>query len=219
MKLSVLNSGSDGNCIIVTDSKGNQIMLDCGIKYESILPKVDLLNLNCICISHYHSDHIKGLSGFKKFYIPTYEPENIENGKLIDTPNWKILPMHVIHNADCYSYLIYSKVDRKKIFYLTDSTTMPKINGADVAIIECNWMASVLEKLSMERIIEQKGYLNHLSDEQVLDYLESAEWEPKVLILSHLSNSGLVNREKLLKKFKNKAENVFLALPQVEVEC
>lgn len=219
MKINVLGSGSDGNCIVVTDSKGNQLMLDCGLRYESILPKIDLLNLNCICISHYHGDHIKGLDGFKKFYIPTFEPNNIQNGKLIDTPNWKILPMFVVHNAECYSYLIYSKTDKKKIFYLTDSTTMPKINSADIAIIETNWQEDILEYRATKNIIEHKGYLNHLSDLQVKAYLENANWKPRVLVLSHLSNSGLVNKDNLLKTFKNKADKVLLAIPNTEIEC
>ena len=54
MKLNVLGSGSSGNCIIVSDSQGNQLMLDCGLRYETILPKIDIQKLNCICISHYH---------------------------------------------------------------------------------------------------------------------------------------------------------------------
>ena len=116
--------------------------------------------------------------------------------------------MYVIHNAECYSYLIYSKVDKKKIFYLTDSTTIPQISGADIAIMEVNWQNEVLETLSLDRIIDNKGYLNHLSDLQVYDYLEKASWKPKVLVLSHLSNSGLIKRDKLLKNFENMCLNL-----------
>lgn len=127
--------------------------------------------------------------------------------------------MYVIHNAECYSYLIYSKVDKKKIFYLTDSTTIPQISGADIAIMEVNWCEEVLDTFAMADIIEHKGYLNHLSDMQVEEYLNKADWRPKVLVLSHLSNSGLVNKEKLLKRFKNNADKVYLALPPLQIEC
>lgn len=54
MIVDVLNSGSDGNCTIITDSANNQIMLDCGINYENIIGKINIPTLNAILVSHFH---------------------------------------------------------------------------------------------------------------------------------------------------------------------
>lgn len=54
MEMNILKSGSSGNCIVLTDIKGNQILLDCGIKYSLIVPHIDFANLNFICMSHCH---------------------------------------------------------------------------------------------------------------------------------------------------------------------
>ena len=54
IKMNILKSGSSGNCIILTDSSNNQIMLDCGIKYSLIVPHIDFNKLDFICMSHFH---------------------------------------------------------------------------------------------------------------------------------------------------------------------
>lgn len=55
MMTNIIHSGSDGNCVVVTDKEENQIILDCGINYELILPYIKIRQLNCVCTSHIHS--------------------------------------------------------------------------------------------------------------------------------------------------------------------
>ena len=52
MKYEIINSGSDGNCIIIN---GN-FMIDCGVSYKRI--KNILKNIKLIFISHIHQDHL-----------------------------------------------------------------------------------------------------------------------------------------------------------------
>lgn len=52
--MKVLGSGSDGNCIILTDNNGNELMLDCGLRYEIIASKCNLQKLNAILCTHHH---------------------------------------------------------------------------------------------------------------------------------------------------------------------
>ena len=144
--------------------------------------------------------------------------ENVEDGKLIDKANWKVLPMRLTHNVECFGFLIYSKIENKKIAYITDTTTIPKLSKVDYLIIEVNWQEDILMKIAENDIVEGKGFLNHLSKEQVLEYLETTGLHPKVLVLSHLSNSGLVDIKTLKESFTNYADNVYLALPNTKVE-
>ncbi|MCI8411027.1 MAG: hypothetical protein HFJ40_00970 [Clostridia bacterium] len=52
MKYKIINSGSDGNCIILND----EIMLDCGVSFKKIEPYYKKIKL--VCISHEHRDHL-----------------------------------------------------------------------------------------------------------------------------------------------------------------
>lgn len=52
MKYNIINSGSDGNCIILND----EIMLDCGVSFKKIEPYYKKIKL--VCISHIHKDHL-----------------------------------------------------------------------------------------------------------------------------------------------------------------
>lgn len=218
MNINIIKSGSSGNCIILTDSNKNQIMLDCGIKYELIMPFVDFNKINFICLTHEHKDHSLSKKQFENFSIDIYSPENVSDGKLIDTTNWKVLPIRLRHNVECFGFLIYNKIENKKIAYITDTTIIPKLNKVDCLIIETNWSEDYLMTVAEKYIIQNKGYLNHLSQEQVTEYLETTNLQPKILVLSHLSNSGLINIKTLNKEFKKYAENVYIALPNTNIE-
>ena len=155
---------------------------------------------------------------FEKFSIDIYSPENISDGKLIDTKNWKVLPMKLTHNVECFGFLIYNKTENKKIAYITDTTTIPRLNKVDALIIEVNWQEDILMDFAEKEVIQNKGYLNHLSKEQVLDYVQTIGWRPKVLVLSHLSNSGLINIKTLRNDFKEYSDNVYVAISGTKIK-
>lgn len=54
MLVRIVNSGSDGNCVIVEDNNKNQILLDCGLSYDIIVQNTNLSMLNAVCLTHYH---------------------------------------------------------------------------------------------------------------------------------------------------------------------
>ena len=51
MKYRIINSGSDGNAIILND----EILLDCGVSFKQLEPYYKKLKL--VCITHVHKDH------------------------------------------------------------------------------------------------------------------------------------------------------------------
>ena len=166
----------------------------------------------------FHKDHSLSMKDFENFSIDIYSPENVSDGKLIDTTNWKILPIKLRHNVECFGFLIYNKIENKKIAYITDTTIIPRLSKVDCLIIETNWSEDYLITVAEKYIIQNKGYLNHLSQEQVAEYLETTNLHPKILVLSHLSNSGLINIKTLKNEFENYAENVYIALPNTNIE-
>ena len=65
MEMSVLASGSSGNCIYVESDRGS-LLIDVGLtckRIELALGSIDrsLKDIDAILITHEHIDHIKGL--------------------------------------------------------------------------------------------------------------------------------------------------------------
>nr|DAT76317.1 MAG TPA: Putative beta-lactamase-like family [Caudoviricetes sp.] len=54
MLMRIINSGSDGNCTILKDGNENELMLDCGLPYETIASNCDLRKLTAVMLSHCH---------------------------------------------------------------------------------------------------------------------------------------------------------------------
>ena len=52
MKYKIINSGSDGNCIMIN----YEILLDCGVTFKKIEPYYKKIKL--VFISHQHRDHL-----------------------------------------------------------------------------------------------------------------------------------------------------------------
>lgn len=90
MKMSVLASGSTGNCIFVESDSGS-ILIDVGLtckRTEIALNKIErsLNDIDAILITHEHSDHIKGLKVIAKRYnIPIFA--NKKTWKAIESKN------------------------------------------------------------------------------------------------------------------------------------
>lgn len=154
MNYKIINSGSDGNCIIIN----NFISLDCGVSWKKLSPYAKKLKL--VFISHIHSDHfqkntIKRLAKERptlRFAIGDYlveklvscgvKKENIdviELNKLYDYKLFKISPIKLYHDVPNYGLRIF--IDDKKILFATDTKTMQgiKAENYDLYLIEGNY--------------------------------------------------------------------------------
>jgi phosphoribosyl 1,2-cyclic phosphodiesterase len=77
VSLTVLASGSKGNCSVVASS-GTRLLIDAGLSCREICRRLALggiapESLHGVLITHEHSDHVSGLYVFaKKFCVPVY---------------------------------------------------------------------------------------------------------------------------------------------------
>jgi phosphoribosyl 1,2-cyclic phosphodiesterase len=78
--VTVLASGSKGNCTIVTTSR-TRIVLDAGLSCREIVKRMRLRgeepeNLDAVLITHEHQDHVQGLSVLaRRWNVPVYATE------------------------------------------------------------------------------------------------------------------------------------------------
>lgn len=218
MRIFIINSGSNGNCSVLADSNGNQILLDCGLPYDKIMQYIDFDKLNFVLLTHIHQDHSKSLKTFQKFCVDCYIPQTIFDGKLIDTSFWKIMPIKLVHNVECYGFLIYSKVDRKKIAYITDTNYIPKLAEIDCLIIDTNYDQEIVDKKLADGMPINLGYRNHLSTQNVKQYLEELPFKVRYLVAFHISNSNLNNIDKIKQELGPFVENLIISAPNTKVE-
>lgn len=160
-----------------------------------------------------NGDHSKSFDKFEKFGFETFSPKNIQDGKIIDLPNWKIMPMKLIHNVECFGFLIFSKIENKKIVYCTDTTYIPQISGdVDLYIIDCNYDEEIVfDKLSRNEQINL-GYRNHCSTQKIYNYFKEKN-KIKKLCPFHISNSSLQDINKIKEILSPITEELIIAEP------
>jgi phosphoribosyl 1,2-cyclic phosphodiesterase len=77
VRVTVLGSGSKGNCTVVSTSR-TRIVLDAGFSCKEIVKRMrfcgeDPENLDAVLISHEHQDHVQGLSVLaRRWNVPVY---------------------------------------------------------------------------------------------------------------------------------------------------
>ena len=77
LRLTVLGSGSKGNCAVVSGPEG-ALLIDAGFSKKETLRRLELAgidpaNIKALIVTHEHSDHIKGLGVVSRgLKVPVY---------------------------------------------------------------------------------------------------------------------------------------------------
>lgn len=218
MKVQIINSGSDGNAYLITDKNNNQLLIECGVKIKTLLLNCDFNSLEGCIISHEHKDHNLSKESLEKYGINVLSDFVI--GKWERTNSFKILPMRSEHNIKCFSFIIYSIAENKKILFATDTKRLdpqtPDIDY-DLALLECNYFEKYMNQL-LSTDDNNVGYKNHMSAENLFKWLNSRHNKPKTLCLIHLSNSGHLGDLDLNKRFKSFSDKFYIARKDLVME-
>lgn len=217
MKVSVLSSGSKGNCTLI-DTKKTKILIDLGVtksyleeKLKEI--KVDPYEISAILITHTHVDHVQGLKVFLKKYHPklyvnkvilSILNETLDNFdyELYETPNIVIEDINITviktsHDAKGSVGFILENND-KTVVYITDTGYInekyfDKLKNHSMYIIESNHDTQMLLNGTYpyylkRRILGDKG---HLSNKDTAFYLSKFIGNnTNTIILAHLSDDN-----------------------------
>lgn len=217
MKISVLSSGSSGNCFYIESDKA-AVLVDAGISAKQINERLnaigrDTSKIRGILVTHEHSDHIKGCDVFaRQMNIPIFATkktietgflcsnenliQTIKNNETFDLGGLKIEASSKFHKAaDPVSFSI---LNGKKISIITDAgyacqNIIDSVSDSDFLCIESNHDVSMLENGPYPYFLKKwiKSDIGHLSNNQAgLCVLEHSKAKLKNIVLSHLSQTN-----------------------------
>jgi len=220
MKISVLSSGSKGNCTYV-ETKNHKILIDIGtssLYVEKALKSIGVepSNIDIVLITHAHIDHVGGLKVFCKKYNPlVYISDKIQkesNLTIINSSNEEdininydisIKSIALSHDVtDIKGYVI--EEDNSSMVYITDTGYISEkmfkyITNKNLYVFESNHDIEMLMNNpkyphhTKIRILSDKGHLSNKDSSYYLSKLIGDN--TKQVILAHLSEQN--NTEEL----------------------
>jgi phosphoribosyl 1,2-cyclic phosphodiesterase len=139
MKLTVLNSGSVGNCYIL-EGKTASLIIEAGVSFKKVKPVIDfkISRVNGVIVSHSHGDHSKFIGEYLSYSIPVYlSPETMSETGLVhhnfvpimplskvSVGEFMIMPFELKHDVKCYGYLIKHS-EMGTMLFATDTYYIP----------------------------------------------------------------------------------------------
>ena len=212
MQLHVLNSGSKGNCYLLTSLTGEVLIIECGVRFDTIKKALNfnITDVSGCIFTHEHKDHSKGLRELLMAGIDCYTSKGtidmcgikhhrlheVQKQKEFIVGSFKVIAFHVIHDcAEPLGFLINHK-QCGNVLFITDSAYInykfPNLNNI---IIEANYSLRKLEdKIYNGNTLEFLGVRiinNHMSLETCLDVLRNNDLKMvNNILLIHLSDSN-----------------------------
>lgn len=244
MIFSVLGSGSRGNCVYIEAGR-TAILIDGGFSGKEISSRLqsigkDASQLDAICVTHEHNDHICGVGILsRRCNLPVYaNPGTFAGGEKhlgkltkrceFDTgdqffiQDLSIRSFRISHDtADPVGYVISS--ERWSLGYCTDTgqTThlmQQRLTGCTALILEFNHNPQMLKEGPYPLALQQRVRSNqgHLANEEAAEFLKSIGHSGlKLAVLAHLSeanNTPQLALDAALKSFDSRLETrLFLA--------
>jgi len=211
MQISVIASGSSGNCCLIED-KGTSVIVDAGKSGKEIQRRMDALgksmeDVSAILITHRHSDHTRGAGILsRRFNIPVYSTEKTAklcmlgafDQKIFDASkefrigSMSIRPIKTSHNVSSCGFAFNNKfalmTDTGRVTKQMEDT-IKKIKGV---LLESNHDIDMLIKgpypyFLKQWILSEKG---HLSNIDASNLIQKSAKKLELAILGHLSGNN-----------------------------
>lgn len=219
MRFSVLGSGSRGNAVYIESGKSS-LLIDAGFSGKELQKRMEtvgrsLANVNAICVTHEHNDHICGAGVISRRYdIPvvinqgTLEVASSKMGKLFETKIFsagdsfqigelEIRSFCISHDtADPVGYVVSD--GNKRLGYLTDTGKVShlmarRLLSCQGVILEFNHDLEMLKYGPYPLPLQQRvrSSRGHLSNDDAADFLtDLLEGEIREVVLAHLSEKN-----------------------------
>ena len=212
MRITILASGSSGNCYRVSDGT-TDLLLEAGIPFGDIQKGCDfnLAGLAGCLITHEHMDHAKAGEALMKRSVDVYTSQGTATARgwsghrlhiarsmeAFTVGTFIIFPFDLEHDAEePLGFCIMSKTTGEKLLYITD-TKYVRYTFDDLThlMCECNYDRDILlDKVRSEEIalsLAKRIMDSHMSIDTVLEMLAANDLRRlQQIYLLHLSEGN-----------------------------
>ena len=212
IKITVLASGSKGNCYVINDGK-SKLMVECGLSIKEIKKALGfgLSDISFALLSHCHGDHSKAAKDIVKAGIDMYTSQGtidalglsshrvhaVKAREQFSAGTWTILPLEAQHDApEPVGFLLQSRNTSSKLLFLTDSFYCRyRFKSLTHIMVECNYAADILDanvKAGTVPVAMKKRIMrSHFSLENVKEFLKANDLSRvRQIWLLHLSDGN-----------------------------
>ena len=193
MQLTVLGSGSSGNCYLL-HNKAECLVIEAGLPFKEVKKSLDydISGIKGIIVSHCHGDHAKYCDEYAKAGIPIFKAYEIMTPD-ISFGNFYIKPFKVEHDVECYGFVIHHREIGKLVFITDTFYVQYRFTDANHIMVECNYKQSILDENYYSGVIHKalrdRTMKSHFELENVKTFLkENNSHHLKSVVLLHLSD-------------------------------
>ena len=209
MEIEVLASGSSANCYVLRKG-GETLLLECGERITTTLPKLKYKLPDAILVTHEHGDHAKSAKNFLERGIPMYmtagtaEALNlkrhnmhiIQAGEEFKIGSFAIKALAVKHDAaEPVNYIV------DDLLFVTDTGRVPAIEGKSFKqiLIETNYSEAALLDADIDERQRRRILENHLSVDRAIEFLkDNPASEVHLIHISKRHGDGAEFRERVI---------------------
>lgn len=223
MELSVLGTGSQGNCYVLQSKSGESLIVEAGIKFSRVKKFFDfkLSNVSGVIVSHSHLDHSKAMEDFMKSAINVYASQEtidlmdlkshrlkpIKAKKAYKVGSFKVIPLEMQHDVPCLAFIIQHEECGNVVFITDTFYSRFKFKNIHNWIIEANYSQDIIDSkdgyANTKAFLRNRVMTSHLSIENCLDMLSVNDLSvTNNIVLTHLSD-----RNSHARQFKSVTEN------------
>lgn len=210
MKITVIASGSSGNCYLIQSEKAN-VLIEAGVNPKLIKKKTGLnfSQITGILISHKHKDHSAYAGKIASDYgVKIYgnadtlesikekciNKEILKHMKSIYLKDLYITPLQLHHDVDCLGFTIVDTKTNEKLLFFTDTGSLNyDLPQFDIVMAECNYSEQILMENVLngriDRSYAERVRKTHFSIEKLEKFIKEQK-QLNMLYLMHLSNGN-----------------------------
>ena len=190
MTLTIIATGSRGNCYALEDSEGRKLLLDAGISYKSILRGIgyNTLGIQGICVTHTHMDHYRAVPEMEKLRFNVFKGYESEVIQSMQMGPYTVKSFRVEHDVPCCGYHI-SHDEMGTLVYFTDTEYCKYRFGAEHFLVECNYDERLLddEHPALEHVLR-----GHMELKTTVGFLQnSVSRRTRTVTICHMSDRNL----------------------------
>lgn len=218
MKLTVLGSGSSGNCYLLHNEK-ECLVIEAGVPFNEVKKALDfdISKIVGMIVSHEHKDHSKYVSEYPKVGIPVFKPYEIVAAPLNYLGNFEIRHFGVVHDVECYGFLIEHKEFGKLLFATDTEYIKYRFKGLNHIMIEANYSKDLISEY--HKSLGDRVKLSHMEIDITCDLLRvNNNSNLYNVVLLHLSDKTS-NEQQFIDKTKQVVNcSVYVATKGLEID-